>query len=668
MRDRLIKNIQYFYNENRSSLESSVASIIKTINSHKIEKVCDNTKKNIALFCTDLPRPDNDSGSRRLCEIIDILIDLECKVTIFTHNDWSDEDIKYSKIMSDKNVTVLVADHGNNKYPNSLFLELQEYQKVHFDVIYYYGYEMHNAYGEFIFFSSPQSKVIVDSIDVHWSRFERCKEACKDKVQKDKNLEILSYSKCDVVFAVTENDKFKIHKECNNANVKILSNIHSKQYSKNKALSNRCMFVGGEGHTPNIDAIKTCINIVNKYNENHEKKIFLDIVGKQTNADLLNLTSDYIVFHGKVSDYALKILYDNCQFVLCPLSWGSGIKGKICEAICHGVLVVTSNIGNEGINLKNTENGFVCETEEEYIRSIEKCLSIDSREYQRTRESAYNQLCKLVSRENAKNTLSATISHKPVVLSVLTHNNQYLLNKCLQSIITNTHYPDYKIHITSDCCRDDTKKIVMEYQKKYPGLIEYTYNHKNLYYILSHNNVIKKYPDRDVVLMNEDIEIITNYWLSILYNAAYSSDNIACSGGKSLSTDGKISEAGAQLYNSGQGHNLGRQHDRYDIDFNYERYVGYVSGCVMYMKRSAIDKLGILDPSYHPCYYEDSDWQYNAHINGYKTIYTPFCEFIHREGSSCGVDMESGLKKYMNINRDKFIEKYKGCDIEEHNS
>ena len=73
---------------------------------------------------------------------------------------------------------------------------------------------------------------------------------------------------------------------------------------------------------------------------------------------------------------------------------------------------------------------------------------------------------------------------------------------------------------------------------------------------------------------------------------------------------------------------------------------------------------------YYPCYYEDSDWQYNLHINGYKTIYTPKVIAIHREGSSCGTDIDDtkGFKKFININKIKFIDKYKNYNIELYNT
>ena len=663
------KETMYYYGvKNEKDLQNHMASFGINLFKDKTEPVCSSYNPIIALFCTDLPRPDMDSGSNRLYHIIKILHSIGARVYIFTHNDWTQNTTIYIDSLKPLVEDIIIHDNQKNIYLNALFDQLQNDKKIIFDIIYYHGYEMHQAYNKYIYYLSPSSKIITDSIDVHWSRFEKEPNSCKEKVLKNKNLEIASYKKSDVVFAVTEDDRQKILEHCHNTSVKILSNIHSKSFLKQNNNNNRCIFVGGEKHTPNIDAVIRAIDIVNKYNsQKNTDFIYLDIVGEFVDNNILKLSSEYVIFHQKVSNKNLDNLYSSASFSLSPLSWGSGIKGKICESICKGIPVITTDTGNEGINLKNQEDAFICDKEEEFIDSMRILLSMGNTERQKLKNNAFEKINKLTSVESAREILSTTISCKPIVLSILTHNNAYLTEKLLKNIIEKTRYPNYHIHITSDKCRDNTKHIVLQYQKKYPGLITYHYNHKNLYFILSHNNVIKKYPEADIVLMNEDIEIITDKWLTKLYNTAYSSPNIGCAGGKSLDIYGRISEAGAELHNSGEGRNIGRNQNRYQKVYNYERNVGYVSGCLLYMKRKIINQIGLMDTSYYPCYYEDSDWQYTMHTHGYLTIYNPRIEFIHREGSSCGVSQESGLKKHMLTNKEKFKNKFNSYNIEKYN-
>jgi GT2 family glycosyltransferase len=65
--------------------------------------------------------------------------------------------------------------------------------------------------------------------------------------------------------------------------------------------------------------------------------------------------------------------------------------------------------------------------------------------------------------------------------------------------------------------------------------------------------------------------------------------------------------------------------------------------------------------------FEDVAWHYTAHMAGLQTIYTPWARVIHKEGSTAGQDLNSGMKRYQEINRKKFIEKFAGVDVERFN-
>jgi GT2 family glycosyltransferase len=125
-----------------------------------------------------------------------------------------------------------------------------------------------------------------------------------------------------------------------------------------------------------------------------------------------------------------------------------------------------------------------------------------------------------------------------------------------------------------------------------------------------------------------------------------------------LDQDGKISEAGAKMNEDGIGFNLGRGDSPDNPAHNQVKYVDYVSGCCLYMKRSSIDLIGSLDEDFHPMYYEDSAWQFKLRNEGYKTVYTPRTRIIHKEGSSAGTDLNTGMKKFQAINREKFKKKF----------
>lgn len=256
-------------------------------------------------------------------------------------------------------------------------------------------------------------------------------------------------------------------------------------------------------------------------------------------------------------------------------------------------------------------------------------------------------------------------NHNEVVISIISYNRKDLLKKCVDSILHKTNFDNYKIAVVCNGGNDSSKKMMEEYVKNYPGKIYFYYNETNEFFIKPNNFVIGKFKNSDILMLNNDVEIINENWLSELYRGVYSEGNIGCAGPKKIGIDGKLLEAGAYLYSDGIGINIGQ----YDInpnkiEYNVEKYVGYVGGCCMYMRRDAINKFGALDEDFYPMYYEDSAWQYNLHRYGWRALYVPSSEIIHLEGATSGKDIKSGMKKYQEINRPKFVEKF-GKEIKE---
>lgn len=629
-----------------------------------------NYNKNIAMFCHTIPTPDKDSGSNRLNKIIKLLVQLKYKIYYFTH-DTQDQNIRYKKELEQLCVRVIPIDKIKEVYCSGMFSDIVNKEKINFDIAMFCFYDMYQLYASDIKKIFPTIKTIVDSVDVHWVRLERGNRLNIEDKEKEKQ----SYKYADVVFAVTDNDKNEILKECKDANVKILSNIHSMKNTNPKYEKN-IIFIGGSNHTPNVEAALKSIDIFNQFIQNNEayKKSKLFIVGQVFADSIIQLASlnKNIKILTSVDSAQLKSLYENnVACALCPITWGAGIKGKVCEAIEHKIPVITSHLGNEGIDLVHNYSGFICSNIDEYVASIKKIFASDKKIIKSLVNNAQNKLKLLVSEESALDVIEGTLTCKHIVLSIATYKNALILERCINSIMQNTLYPNFTIHIVSNGCNDNTENVLEKMQKMYGQTkIQYSINKTNEHFIKAHNKVISIHPNSDIILINNDMEFIDPLWLHHLYSSAYSAGYIGCAGGKTLNYEFKISESGACIFNDGDGMNFGRDRDRNDVFMNTVRHVGYVSGCLMYMKRNIINKFGKLDDSFYPCYYEDSDWQYNIHLHGYKTIINPRCEVLHREGTSSNVfDQSNNFKEQcMKKNKIKFLEKYKSVNLENFNT
>jgi GT2 family glycosyltransferase len=665
------------YSTKITALEHQLESLSKNANTkiNALHSKCEpfwlsyNHNKNFAIFNHSVPTPDIDSGSNRLYEILKILIDLKYNIYYITH-DLIPKNPEYVKNLYNIGIkSVIGINKEKDIYCDSIYESLIK-DGINFDICMFCFYNMFDNYHEKILSITPSVKTILDSVDVHWLRLSRGSIGNK----KEKNIEKKCYEKADVVFAVTENDRAEILSECNNANVKILSNIHTMLNCKPNYENKNLVFVGGSNHTPNIDAsIKAIVAYKNflKKNPSHKNsKLFL--VGKKFDNKTIALSNQCpsIKILGHLNNSELDDLYKNNTYaILAPITWGAGIKGKICQGISYNLPIITTDIGNEGIDLVDGESGFIGNSDHDIESKIKQCLETDKKSLYKMTSNAQHRLKKMLGKDSAKQVLEHTIQTKQIIISIATYNNALLLERCVNSLLANTNYPNYKIHIVSNGCKDGTIEILKKLQKIYgKNKISFHKNEKNKHFILAHNQTIDKYKNNDILLINNDMEFIDANWLNHIYSSAYASSNIGCAGGKTLDYNYKVSEFGACLFNDGYGINIGRGLDYDDEALNNIKYTGYVSGCLMYMKRSVINELGKLDTRYYPCYYEDSDWQYNLHINGYKTIVNPNCKVLHMEGGSeSSTNISEFKKKCMESNKVKFLSKYKKYNIEMYN-
>lgn len=635
-------------------------------------EVWNNQNKNIMILAPTAPEYDSSGGGRRLYKIIELLKEkLNYNVYLF-----------YKHISSKKHLKKM-KDLKINTYQINKNIEynLKQFKKdnINFDNVIFCWFDTAYDNAKIVKKYYPKIKIIVDSVDVHWVREQRGfdigqLETSQNALDIRKNIEKESYSMANVVFCVTDRDRLAVEKEIGyNANIKILSSIHTE---KNINLGGDIFFLGNYSHSPNIQACIESINIFNKfYNTKFYKNLTyqpkLLIAGANINDKIVShinlIKNNNIKILGKIED--LSDLYKKSCLCLAPIYWGAGIKTKICDSAICGVPILTTDIGNEGIGFLDSYSALIANNENEFINKLIYFFTLSNKDQITIGNRGLLHIKDRLGEQAALQVLTNTLQEKHIVISIIAYKQTKKLKKCLESIFKRTKYSNYTIVISDNSSDPKIYKIIENFVKKYPNKIEYIKNKINQYFIEPNNSIMQnlKYLDSDIVLLNDDTEIISDGWLNYLYSTAYSASDVAAVGGKTLFPNHYISEAGAELYNDGDGKNLFRNYPADTPESDIRKSVGYCSGCLLYMRRDAINKIGVFDTNLQKMYYEDADWQYRAHLNGLKTIYEPRCLAIHDEGSSSGADINSGAKKYQKINKKIFKNKYKNINIEQYN-
>lgn len=507
----------------------------------------------------------------------------------------------------------------------------------------------------------PNAQLVIDTVDVHWVRESRSIDVIdgysKEQVIVNKTKEIEAYRQADYIWAVTEEDKRAILAEIPTAKINLISNVHSpivQTYADNG--KHTLLFIGSYKHEPNIAAAQLLASTIFPQVKAVIQDAELIIAGANAPKAIVDLGQlSGVTFKGFVEEKDMAALYEATFLSVSPLLAGAGIKGKICEAIAYATPVVTTPIGNEGINLIHEKEGLIAATEDLDMVIIDALQR--NYDFVGMTQRARQKLDQLVGPLAIKQRLS-TAFFPEVSICIVTWNGLDLLKKCLATIEKNTHYPNYKILVYSNACSDGTVDFLKETAKLNTKLTP-IFSATNEVFVKPNNKMMRFFPENEVVLLNNDTEV-TECWLLELHRAAYASKKIGIAGSKILYPDGRLQEFGAELYAHGGGQNIGKGAEPQQLLYRIPKLTGYVSGCAMYIKRSTIEKIGVFDEQFHPCYYEDSDYCYTAAEHGIHTIVTPHSIIYHKEGATAGQDTGSGFKQYQILNKDKFLQKHFG--------
>lgn len=319
-------------------------------------------EKRILIIDHYVPEPDKDSGSVRMSWIIKILNELGHKVIFWPDDLWRRE--PYASQLQQTGVEVIYGKNTLYKYlaENGKYIDLVWICRR--DI----AWQCHKTVRKL-----TNAPVFFDTVDLHYLREMRQAEVIAHKMltknaQKSKKMELDLASNSHVTLVVSPIEKSLLEKE-GIVNVEILSNIHALPVSSSSLRGRKdLMFIGGFVHPPNVDAIMWFVNSIWP----RIKKILPDmkfyIVGSNPPRRIKALANTDIIVTGYQKD--VEPYFRRSRVFVCPLRYGSGIKGKIGHSMSMGLPVVTTSVGAEGMGLVHEENALIADDEGSFVRNV----------------------------------------------------------------------------------------------------------------------------------------------------------------------------------------------------------------------------------------------------------------------------------------------------------
>ena len=250
-----------------------------------------------------------------------------------------------------------------------------------------------------------------------------------------------------------------------------------------------------------------------------------------------------------------------------------------------------------------------------------------------------------------------TISFEPsgspmcsIVIPVL--NKKDITLSCLKRLSNHQSTSTFEVIVVNNGSDTDTTTAL----RKVSGICLVD-NESNLGFVGGCNKGAKSASGEILVFLNNDT-LVEDNWLDELV-LPLNDEGIGLSGSKLIYPDGTLQEAGGVIFNDGSGNNYGKHDDAGSFNYNYITNVDYVSGASIAIKKSLFEQFTGFDKIYQPAYYEDTDLAFKVRDSGLRVVYTPYSVVVHIEGATSGTDTTSGFKRYQEINRDKFVKRWK---------
>ena len=251
-------------------------------------------------------------------------------------------------------------------------------------------------------------------------------------------------------------------------------------------------------------------------------------------------------------------------------------------------------------------------------------------------------------KEELQATGSITVRRAAII--IISYNNMYLMQKCLESIYQNCAPEAYSVVVVDNASTDG----VLDWLKEQPDIMVIGCD-ENLGFPAGCNVGIEYAdPAQDIFLLNNDTRMTHNalFWLRM---GLYENDHVGATG------------CIANYCCADQ-----REDVVFSLPVDYMEYAkknnipclnpyeekNKLSGFAMLIKREVLDEVGLLDETFSPGYFEDDDISMRIHAAGYRLL---VCHnsFIYHAGSQSFIN-RNDLEEIFIRNYNYLSEKW-GC-------
>lgn len=219
---------------------------------------------------------------------------------------------------------------------------------------------------------------------------------------------------------------------------------------------------------------------------------------------------------------------------------------------------------------------------------------------------------------------------------ILNYKTKGLVKQCIRNVKISVANLDYEIIVVDNGSNDGCGEMIKE---NFPG-IKFIQIPKNIGFAAGNNVGIKEAKGEYVMLLNPDVTVL-NGSIEKMFAFMKNHPEVGLTGPKLINPDGTyqiscrtfqtpklIIYRRTPLGSMPKAKEELKKHLMLDFDHSTNREVDWVMGACMLTKKSALDKVGLLDERFF-FYVEDMDWCRRFWEKGCKVYYLAEAEMVH---------------------------------------
>lgn len=366
------------------------------------------SKGHVLVIDAVTPQPDHDSGSLRMLAILELLVEMGYRVSFMPINlAW---DGRYSEALQAKGIETIC--HPETSSPSAW---LQTYGTLLDWVIGSRYYVLDDVFSD-IKKHATQARIMFDTVDLHFLREQR-KAALENDVTMEKaaestrKIESALIEKSDTTLVVSSVERDLLSQQLSGADIRILSNIHTSVATVAPSHQRSgLLFVGGFQHPPNVDAARWLIEDILPKLRSKDPNIELHLIGSRMPEWLQSMSAPGLYNHGFVEDLMPHLT--KRRVAVAPLRYGAGVKGKVNQAMAHGIPVVATSMAAEGLHTKHDVDILIADDTDSFVDEVIRVYNNQDL-WQRLSEGGLANVEAHFSRKAARQVLEEILSKPP---------------------------------------------------------------------------------------------------------------------------------------------------------------------------------------------------------------------------------------------------------------